>query len=259
MATKSHTGVLAAARQAARLMDLATGEAQPATGPGALLPFPWDRRIRAATRAELAPLLPANPSVHPSAVPATEPPAQAPADTLAEIALRLGSPRHRTAEAYHMMLAPLRDRPVVLCELGDAADETARLWQTYFSQARIVCLAPGALAGLPADFAPDIVVDDGSRPCADVQAAFVDLFPRLKPGGFYIVENLHGSGTEDLVPGKARAADLFRSFAKRRRFATGDAGADAAFSALAPQISAVLMLLARNLSRRDQVAVIHKR
>jgi SAM-dependent methyltransferase len=39
----------------------------------------------------------------------------------------------------------------------------------------------------------DIVIDDGSHVCTEVLLAFLHLFPRLAPGGIYIVEDLHTS------------------------------------------------------------------
>lgn len=39
----------------------------------------------------------------------------------------------------------------------------------------------------------DIIIDDGSHTSSDIRAAFDTLFPRLAPGGKYIVEDLHAS------------------------------------------------------------------
>jgi hypothetical protein len=39
----------------------------------------------------------------------------------------------------------------------------------------------------------DIIIDDGSHTSSDIIAAFKSLFPRLGPGGKYIVEDLHAS------------------------------------------------------------------
>jgi hypothetical protein len=39
----------------------------------------------------------------------------------------------------------------------------------------------------------DIVIDDGSHHMADVRASFEHLFPKMKIGGLYLIEDLHTS------------------------------------------------------------------
>ncbi|MDR1323078.1 MAG: class I SAM-dependent methyltransferase [Candidatus Margulisbacteria bacterium] len=39
----------------------------------------------------------------------------------------------------------------------------------------------------------DVILDDGSHICAEVKQTFDNMFPKLKPGGIYIVEDLHAS------------------------------------------------------------------
>lgn len=42
----------------------------------------------------------------------------------------------------------------------------------------------------------DIVIDDGSHINSDIIASFEYLYPRLNPGGYYCVEDIHVSGIE---------------------------------------------------------------
>lgn len=47
------------------------------------------------------------------------------------------------------------------------------------------------IASLSADF--DIIIDDGSHKSNDIILSFLNYFPRLKPGGLFVVEDLHAS------------------------------------------------------------------
>jgi cephalosporin hydroxylase len=38
---------------------------------------------------------------------------------------------------------------------------------------------------------PDFIIDDGSHVCEDIIATFEILYPKLKPGGCYFIEDLH--------------------------------------------------------------------
>ncbi|MFI6930340.1 hypothetical protein [Streptomyces sp. NPDC050287] len=146
-------------------------------------------------------------------------------DDLAELSLRLGSDKwglHFYTPLYERHFAPLRDRALTLLELGvggfddpEAGGGSLRLWRRYFHRALIcgVDIADKSVAdggrirtfrGSQADPGfldslldrtgpPDIVIDDGSHRSADVIASFRHLFPRLRPGGLYLVEDLQTS------------------------------------------------------------------
>jgi hypothetical protein len=43
----------------------------------------------------------------------------------------------------------------------------------------------------------DVILDDGSHICNEVIETFVNLFPKIKPGGMYLVEDLHTSYWKD--------------------------------------------------------------
>lgn len=284
MAARSYVGVQNAAREARRIL----GMAEPSSLWDGAVPRrgltggdPLQRRApahRGGSALGRAPALP-------GATPAEE--------TLIAIADRLGSERgshrHRMAEVYHMMFRHLRDSAPAVMELvqgpaplrGQAAH--GALWAEYFRQAQVMVLATepapegwavdGAswhladpdtrprlaqtLHDLPA---PSIVIDDGSHASHHQQNAFLELFPRLAQGGFYVIEGLRGQPEALERPGITRSADLFRGFAEKRCFAHSDPGTEAAFAELAPQISGVLMLQAGfDRNRRDFAAVIQKR
>jgi hypothetical protein len=280
MAARSHAGVQSAAQEARRILGMTEAAAlwEGEIGKGPLLGrFPWQgsagRRAVSDRGAAAAP------------------------DGLSALADSIGSERGarrlRTAEIYGMLFQGLRDRAPGVVEITRGMDgksvlpDHGRLWAEFFSGAQVTVLCPdeapagwpaggpvwaraeaesrkgfaraldAALAGQPA---PMIVVDDGSHASHHQQNAFLELFPRLAPGGFYIVEGLRGQPEALERAGITRSADLFRGFAEKRCFAHSDVGTEAAFAALGPQISGVLMLQAGfDRNRRDIAAVIHKR
>ncbi len=118
---------------------------------------------------------------------------------------------------YDMLFAPLRDRPLTMLEIGVQNGGSLETWAEYFAQATtlIGCDIDPKCAGLRyADprvhvvvgdansleafqaigaLAPelDVVIDDGSHVSRDVINAFINYFPRVRPGGVYVVEDAH--------------------------------------------------------------------
>ncbi|MFO7757191.1 MAG: hypothetical protein R6V26_01725 [Roseovarius sp.] len=209
-----------------------------------------------------------------------------------------GSVKHRYTELYHMLFHPYRMREITFLEMGlliggpehgaDADRVTAdlpsiRMWLEYFPNARIHGLDvsdfawfgderftfhrcdmedPDQIARAIAAIepAPDIVIDDASHASHHQQAAFLEIFPRLNPGGLYVIEDLRWQPPGYERPGITKTAALFRSWLDDRRFSHSDPAVAAAFNALSPQISGCIVEPARyQKKRRDQIAVIHKR
>jgi hypothetical protein len=121
-----------------------------------------------------------------------------------------GSTGHNYSPYYEMMLAPYRDMPISLLEIGVWEGASCRAWKDYFPKANIF--------GVDLDYKPqynserifmiqadqskkedlwrlamtphDIIIDDGSHRSIDQISSFTELFPSLKPGGLYIIEDL---------------------------------------------------------------------
>lgn len=208
-----------------------------------------------------------------------------------------GSSKHRYTELYHMLFQPLRDRRITFLEmglliggpeLGAKADRatadlpSVRMWLEYFPKAQVIGLdvsdfgwfahdrftfvrcdmdaranIAAAAAGMPA---LDVVIDDASHASHHQQFAFLELFPRVKTGGLYIIEDLRWQPEAYEQKGITKTAALFRGFAEGRAFSHADPQMQAAFDALAPAISGCFLFQVRyDKTRRDQVAIIHKR
>ncbi len=120
-------------------------------------------------------------------------------------------------EIYERHFAPfrIRDAPVTMLEIGVAKGGSLQMWREYFggratifgvdidpncanrvsppNQVRIGSQDdPDFLRAVIAEMgAPDIILDDGSHIPRHQRASFDVLFPELKYGGLYVIEDLH--------------------------------------------------------------------
>ena len=209
-----------------------------------------------------------------------------------------GSMKHRYTELYHMLFNPFRHRKINFLEMGlliggpemgvDADRETkdlpsVRMWMEYFTKANVHGLDVSDFSWFKHERFTfhrcdmdnrdeiktamenigeglDIVVDDASHASHHQQNAFLEIFPRLKSGGLYVIEDLRWQPETYEQPGITKTAAVFRSFIDHREFRHSDAATAEAFNAMIPDISACIVFPVRyQKQRRDQVAVIHKR
>lgn len=124
--------------------------------------------------------------------------------------------RHNYCEKYEFHLGHLRDKKLTILEIGVMDGRSVRMWRDYFENSKIVgidirqnCLNyqeerifieigdqqdPVFLNKVNNEHGPfDIIIDDGSHRWMDIIVSFKNLFPCLKSGGFYVVEDLHTS------------------------------------------------------------------
>lgn len=208
-----------------------------------------------------------------------------------------GSTKHNYTRLYHMLFAPFRHRPIKFLEMGlliggpehgrDADRPTAdlpsiRMWLEYFDNAEIHGLDvsdftwfeddrftfhrcdmgdPAAL-DKTAEAMPefDIILDDASHASHHQQNAFVTLFPRLKSGGLYIIEDLRWQPPSLEIDGITKTAELFQGYLEHGSFKHSDPKIAKDLNALAGSLSGVFVMQAQfRKKNRDQIAVIHKR
>jgi hypothetical protein len=144
---------------------------------------------------------------------------------MAELAVRYGSDKwddHWYASYYDEYFRPWRFSPVTVLEIGvggygdpTLGGESLRMWKKYFTRGMIYgvdIVDKSSLNELrlrtfrgdqsDADFLssvleeigpPDIVIDDGGHINSHVIESFTHLFPGLRPGGLYIIEDVQTS------------------------------------------------------------------
>jgi len=209
-----------------------------------------------------------------------------------------GSTKHRYTELYHMLFHPYRPRKINFLEMGlliggpehgvdkDRKTEdlpSIRMWLDYFPKARIHGLdvsdfswfeherfsfhrcdmddraeIAAAMDGIEGGL--DIVVDDASHASHHQQNAFLEIFPKLKPGGLYVIEDLRWQPETYEKEGFTKTAPLFRNWVETRKFKHSDPAVAAELNMLAEDISGVNMVPARMITgKRLQVAVIQKK
>lgn len=147
-------------------------------------------------------------------------------ESLHEIGLRHNTDKafyHGYSHLYGELLAPLRRKKITLLELGwggyggmaGPGGESARMWVDAFPRAQVYVLDnnPGlsevpercelivgdqadselltALADRAGDF--DVIVDDASHHGTLTRRSFEILWPRVKPAGWYFIEDVNTS------------------------------------------------------------------
>lgn len=123
------------------------------------------------------------------------------------------------AAVYESILAPLKGKTLNLLEIGINHGGSLQLWKeylgpnvsiigvdvqdhTFYTEPQITCIQCDqgnleSLRHLKASIPMiDILIDDGSHMNQDQIQTFQMLFPKVAPGGLYIVEDTHTSYRE---------------------------------------------------------------
>jgi len=127
-------------------------------------------------------------------------------------------------QIYENFFSEMKDRPITLVEIGVAEGASMKTWSEYFTKGRIIgidCCTdwlpdPGEditilecnvnngsrLAECCEEIeSADIVIDDGSHIAVEQLDAFRKLWEIVKPGGWYVVEDLFALYDEVWNPG----------------------------------------------------------
>ena len=119
---------------------------------------------------------------------------------------------------YEKWFAPYRDQPVKLLEIGVQNGGSLEMWAKYFKNGEtfVGCDVNPAVANLiyadprvkivvgaasqPQPFQLvntygaggfDLIIDDGSHQSMDTISNFISYFPHVKPGGLFVIEDMH--------------------------------------------------------------------
>ncbi len=123
---------------------------------------------------------------------------------------------HGFTELYEHIFHPLKDSPIKIFEIGILDGGSLILWRDYFPNARIYGIDVVDKSNLDSeriktfvanqanrdqldafidkhggDF--DIILDDGGHKMEQQQKSLGHLFKYVKPGGYYIIEDVHTS------------------------------------------------------------------
>lgn len=116
---------------------------------------------------------------------------------------------HFYMDNYEKYFEPIREDNITLLELGVAGGASLKTWKEYFRNGMVYgidnnadCKENGAIIGDQTDTEfldrvlaeigePDIIIDDASHYGPSTIKTFKHLFPKVKIGGWYVVEDTH--------------------------------------------------------------------
>ena len=126
--------------------------------------------------------------------------------------------RHSYIEVYEELLSPYRKKRPRLLEIGVEYGYSLELWRDYFGPEGFVwgidrvlpketpegvgllfgdmmAASGGVINRLPSGW--DVIIDDASHVLHEQAVVFLQLAPKLAPGGIYVIEDIQSDG--DLV------------------------------------------------------------
>lgn len=120
---------------------------------------------------------------------------------------------HGYLDKYEELFGVDRLRRFTLLEIGGTSPSSAKVWSEYFPNAQIFVMgthvhpevhvlrnvevvsmdnySTGSFSAAINDVIPDVVIDDGTHKWSHQKNAIAAIFPRIREGGLYIVEDSH--------------------------------------------------------------------
>jgi hypothetical protein len=152
---------------------------------------------------------------------------------LAGVKTDKGTLTHNFTEVYELFFSPLKLTATRIFEIGIAGGGSLEMWRDYFPNATIFGIDIDPKTGMDSDRIKtfvadqsdrrqlaafidkfgggyDIIVDDGGHSMEQQQISLGHLFKYVKPGGYYVIEDVHTSLPQfwsgfDVEPGGANS------------------------------------------------------
>ncbi|MEP3347583.1 MAG: hypothetical protein ABJN34_04370 [Litoreibacter sp.] len=193
-----------------------------------------------------------------------------------------GTGKHRFTELYQMLFNPFRSRAIHMGLLGLSEPASVDMWLEYMSKAKLTGIDADAYSGdtherlktiratsdsvstlervAANSEAFDVILDDASHASHHQQHAFTALFPKLKSGGLYIIEDLRFQPKHLEKFGYPRTAFLFQAYLREGGFAHPEKEIQDALNEMRADFSGCFIFQAKwHKDKRDQVLVVQKR
>ncbi|MFC7493457.1 MULTISPECIES: class I SAM-dependent methyltransferase [unclassified Nocardioides] len=140
-------------------------------------------------------------------------------------------------DIYHRHFQRFRGKPVVVVEFGVSHGGSLQMWRDYFGRRATIygvdiderCAQLGGphtkvfigdqedrefLRRIVDEVGPiDVVIEDGGHTMGQQVATFEEIYPAVKPGGVFLIEDLHTSYWSE-YGGDYRKPDTFIEYAK---------------------------------------------
>ena len=141
--------------------------------------------------------------------------------------------KRKFEQFYTRHFTPLREKELVILEIGVWKGGSMKLWRDFFPNSKIYGIDchkgfagenvfigdqkdPNFLKGVIEKIGvPDIIIDDGSHKMSDQQGSFDILFPLLNSGGLYVIEDLETSYLSDWQDSKPTTVELLKMLVDR--------------------------------------------
>ena len=152
---------------------------------------------------------------------------------LHDIGIKYGTDKavhHKFMDFYESHINHLRDEPIEILEIGFFKGASIKTWLEYFSKATINCIdiiennfnherfiykkisqESNKLTEIFLNEYFNLIVDDGSHMTSHQNKSLELLWPKLKYGGFYILEDLHTSFISEYIDSEVTPYEFLKN------------------------------------------------